>query len=75
METKKNKGLKLPSNFPRTLFTAPTHPSHDIPTLRTTVCNHNAKKKKKKITKGIKKKNHLLSFNGINPLVPTGRGS
>jgi hypothetical protein len=48
---KKNKGLNLPSNFPRTLFTAPTHPSHDIPTLRTTVCNHNAKN----FTKGIKK--------------------
>lgn len=24
--------------MPRTLFTAPTQPSHDIPTLRTTVC-------------------------------------
>lgn len=39
----KSKGINIPSNFPRTLFTAPTHPSHDIPTLRTTVCNHNAK--------------------------------
>ena len=27
-----------PSILPRTLFTAPTQPSHDIPTLRTTVC-------------------------------------
>lgn len=28
-----------PSIFPNTLFTAPTHPWQDIPTLRTTVCN------------------------------------
>jgi len=40
-ETKKikSKGKNKPSILPKTLFTAPTQPSHDIPTLRTTVCN------------------------------------
>lgn len=32
------KGYHKPSIFSRTLFTAPTQPPHDIPTLRTTVC-------------------------------------
>lgn len=28
-----------PSNFPRTLLTAPTQPWHDMPTFSSTTCN------------------------------------
>lgn len=39
MKYRNGRGNNTPSILPNTLLTAPTQPSHDMPTLRTTVCN------------------------------------